>query len=394
MSSSRLARRVLLEVAAAALLPLLLVCLVLVPLLPITAVVVAELDRMRAAACGAPSRPLRPKDEPWWPWIRSRVRTSGLWRTDLPVLLVSVVLSVLSLLIAFFGFIGALVLVFSPVFWAFGIAAQAGPFTPASAGQSVAAVPFGFVLAVVTALLLAGISSIRDVTLLGFSTRRDRELQAQVRDLRSSRASLTEAFELERQRIERDLHDGAQQDLVAVVLSLGMLEAAADAGADTERLRELASRSHAQAERALERLRETVRGIHPRDLTDLGLVAAVRELVSRSPLAVEFEAEGDDSSLSAPIAGAVYFSVSEALTNVAKHAGVDRVRVALRCTPDGVVAEIVDHGGGGVELGEGRGTGLVGLRERMRSVGGEIEVVSPPGTGTTVVVTAPAEPPW
>lgn len=394
MSSSRLGRRVVLEMAAAALLPLLLVGVVLVPLLPITAVVAAELDRMRAAACGAPSRPLRPKDEPWWPWIRSRVRTSGLWRTDLPVLLVSVVLSVLSLLIAFFGFIGALVLIFSPVFWAFGIAAQAGPFTPSSGGQSVAAVPFGFVLAVVTAALLAGISSLRDVTLLGFSTQRDRDLQSQLRDLRSSRASLTEAFELERQRIERDLHDGAQQDLVAVVLSLGMLESAADAGADTERLRELASRSHAQAERALERLRETVRGIHPRDLTDLGLVAAVRELVSRSPLSVEFEAEGDDSPLSAPIAGAVYFSISEALTNVVKHAGVDNVRVELCCTSDGVTARIVDEGGGGVELGEGRGTGLVGLRERMRSVGGEIEVVSPPGAGTTVVVTAPAEPPW
>ncbi|WP_137724215.1 sensor histidine kinase [Prescottella subtropica] len=394
MSSSRLARRVLLETAAAALLPLLLVCLVLVPLLPITAVVVAELDRMRAAACGAQSHPLRPTSEPWWPWIRSRVRTSGLWRTDLPVLLVAVVLSVFSMLIAFFGFIGALVLVFSPVFWAFGIAAQAGPFTPASAGQSVAAVPFGFVSAVVTAALLTGISSLRDVTLLGFSTQRDRDLQSQLRDLRSSRASLTEAFELERRRIERDLHDGAQQDLVAVVLSLGMLEAAAESGADNERLRELASRSQAQAERALDRLRETVRGIHPRDLTDLGLVAAVRELVSRSPLSVGFAAGGDDSSLSAPIAGAVYFTISEALTNVVKHAGVDHVRVELRCTPDGVTARIVDEGGGGVELGEGRGTGLVGLRERMRSVGGDIRVVSPAGVGTTVVVTAPAEPPW
>ncbi|MGW6656644.1 histidine kinase [Rhodococcus sp. NPDC055024] len=394
MSISVLARRVVLEIVAAALLPLFLLSLVLIPLLPITAIVVAELDRVRARACGAPSAPLRPANEPWVSWIRLRVRTSALWRTDLPVMLIAVVLSLPSLLVAFFGFIGALALVFSPVFWFFGIAAQVGPFTPTSAGQSVAAVPTGFVLAALTAALLSGISWLRDLILLALSDRNDFDLQNQLLDLRTSRASLTEAFELERQRIERDLHDGAQQDLVAVVLSLGLLQAAADSGADNERISALASRSQAQAERALERLRETVRGIHPRDLSDLGLMAAVRELVARSSLTVELDTEGDDSNLSGPVAGAVYFTISEALTNVVKHAGVDHVLIELHCSPYGVMAKIVDRGVGGLDLTDGRGTGLAGLRERMRSVGGEIQVVSPPEKGTTLTVTAPAEPPW
>ena len=394
MTISVPARRVALEIVAAALLPLLFLALVLLPLLPITAIVVAELDRVRARACGAPSAPLRPANEGWAQWIRLRVRTSALWRTDLPVMLAAVVLTLISFLVAFFGFIGAFALVFSPAFWFFGIAAQVGPFTPASGAQSVAAVPIGFVLAALTAALLSGISWLRDVVLLALSNRNDFDLQNQLLDLRSSRASLTEAFELERQRIERDLHDGAQQDLVAVVLSLGILQAAADSGADSERISALASRSQAQAERALDRLRETVRGIHPRDLSDLGLAAAVGELAARSSLTVELDTEGDDSRLSDPVAGAVYFTISEALTNVVKHAGVDHVRIELRCSPYGVVAKIVDRGVGGVDLTEGRGSGLVGLRERMRSVGGEISVDSPVGKGTTVTVTAPAEPPW
>ena len=392
MPPSILLRRVLTEVLAAALTPLM---LVLLPLLPLTAVTVAEIDRLRARACGAPTSRLRPAHQSWPTWCRARVRTSGLWRTDLPIFLTALLLGVLSLLIVFFGFFGALALVTSPVLWAFGVAAQVGPFTPASFGQSLAAVPAGAALALVTTALLFGLSKVRDAALLGFSSQHDLDLQAQLKEVRTSRASLTEAFEQERRRIERDLHDGAQQDLVAVVLSLGLLESAASSGADKERIQALAQRSQDQAERALRRLRDTVRGIHPPELSDLGFVAAIRELASRSPLDVEVMAEdADDSSLSSPSAGAVYFAVSEALTNVAKHAGVDHVSLELHCAHDGVTARVIDTGPGGVELGKGTGTGLLGLRERMRSIGGDLKVISPPGNGTTVEISAPAEPRW
>jgi signal transduction histidine kinase len=307
------------------------------------------------------------------------------------VFVTATLLSALSLLVGFFGFIGALALVFSPVFWGFGIAAKVGPFTPASLWETLLAVPAGVALGAVTAGALAGVSLLRDLLLRALSGSRDPDLLAKLEELRTSRASLTAAFENERRRIERDLHDGAQQELVALVMRLGILEAAASA-TDQERIVQLARRAQAQAERALERLRETVRDIHPRELSDLGLIAAVRELVARSPLQVELTGTGSDARLSSPIAAAVYFTVSEALTNVAKHAGVGSARIEMRCTESGVRVRVHDDGAGGARISTG--SGLSGLRERMRSVGGNLEIISPPGGGTEVVASAPAQPPW
>lgn len=401
MAQIRIARRVLTECIAAMAFPILLLSLFVAP---VSAPVVAETDRSRARWCGVETMPLKPSDQSWAQWVVLRMRSRSMWRTDLPVLVAAVLLSALSLLVAFFGFIGAAVLVFSPVFWLFGIAAQVGPFTPDSVGETLLAMPAGIVLGAVTMAVLTGTSFLRDLLLRTFSRSRDPDLLTKLEELRTSRASLTAAFEFERQRIERDLHDGAQQELVAVVMRLGMLEAtataaaaASDADADadqerTERIVRLARQAQAHAERALERLRDTVRDIHPRELSDLGLIAAVRELAARSPLRVELTSTGDDAQLSSPTATAVYFTVSEALTNISKHAGVENARIDLRCTSTDVHVRVRDEGVGGARIETG--SGLAGLRERMRSVGGNIEIISPPEGGTLVVASAPSEPPW
>ncbi|WP_329619370.1 sensor histidine kinase [Streptomyces sp. NBC_01255] len=392
MAQIRIARRVLTECIAAMAFPILLLSILVAP---VSAPVVAETDRSRARWCGVETMPLKPSDHSWAKWVVLRLRSRSMWRTDLPVFVTTVLLSALSLLVAFFGFIGAAALVFSPVFWLFGIAAQVGPFTPESVGETLLAMPAGIVLGAVTTTVLTGTSFLRDFLLRAFSRNRDPDLLAKLEELRTSRASLTAAFEFERQRIERDLHDGAQQELVAVVMRLGMLEATATAtaaAADQERIVRLARQAQAHAERALERLRDTVRDIHPRELSDLGLIAAVRELAARSPLRVELTSTGDDAQLSSPTATAVYFTVSEALTNISKHAGVGNARIDLRCATTDVHVRVHDDGVGGARIDTG--SGLAGLRERMRSVGGNLEVLSPPGGGTLVVASAPSQPPW
>ena len=135
-----------------------------------------------------------------------------------------------------------------------------------------------------------------------------------------------------------------------------------------------------------------MRDIHPRELSDLGLIAAVRELAARSPLRVELTSTGDDAQLSSQIATAVYFTVSEALTNISKHADVGSARIDLRCATTDVHVRVHDDGVGGARIDTG--SGLAGLRERMRSVGGNLEIISPQGGGTLVVASAPSQPPW
>ncbi|MGW1120899.1 hypothetical protein ACWD5B_27970, partial [Streptomyces tanashiensis] len=155
MAQIRIARRVLTECIAAMAFPILLLSILVAP---VSAPVVAETDRSRARWCGVETMPLKPSDHSWAQWVVLRLRSRSMWRTDLPVLVTAVLLSALSLLVAFFGFIGAAALVFSPVFWLFGIAAQVGPFTPESVGETLLAMPAGIVLGAVTTTVLTGTS--------------------------------------------------------------------------------------------------------------------------------------------------------------------------------------------------------------------------------------------
>jgi signal transduction histidine kinase len=198
-------------------------------------------------------------------------------------------------------------------------------------------------------------------------------------ELAASRARLVQAADEARRRIERDLHDGAQQRLVAAALELTLLERRLARDPDGARAR--LARVREQLECGLAELRDLARGIHPAVLTERGLEAALDALVQRAAMTVELRAAVPER-LDAAIEAAAYFLVSEALTNVAKYAHADAVSVEVASTGDALVVAISDDGVGGAD--PERGSGLRGLVDRVSAIGGRLELSSPPGEGTRV----------
>jgi signal transduction histidine kinase len=205
-------------------------------------------------------------------------------------------------------------------------------------------------------------------------------------ELAASRARLVEAADEARRRIERDLHDGAQQRLVAAALELTLLEQRLDR--DPAAARSVLVRAREHLDHGLGELRDLARGIHPAVLTERGLEAAVVALVQRAPVPVDLEIEVRER-LDAGIEAAAYFVISEALTNVAKYAEAETVSVDVRSAGGSLLLTIADDGIGGAELG--RGSGLRGLVDRVQAVGGTLDVRSPPGRGTRLSIQLPTQ---
>jgi signal transduction histidine kinase len=205
-------------------------------------------------------------------------------------------------------------------------------------------------------------------------------------ELAASRARLVVAADEARRRIERDLHDGAQQRLVAAALELTLLEQRLDR--DPAAARSVLVRAREHLDHGLGELRDLARGIHPAVLTERGLEAAVVALVQRAPVPVDLEIEVRER-LDAGIEAAAYFVVSEALTNVAKYAEAETVSVDVRSAGGSLLLTIADDGIGGAELG--RGSGLRGLVDRVQAVGGTLDVRSPPGRGTRLSIQLPTQ---
>jgi hypothetical protein len=176
----------------------------------------------------------------------------------------------------------------------------------------------------------------------------------ELREVRRSRARLVDAYEAERRRIERDLHDGAQQRLVALTMKLGL--AGLDLPAGSRAAREVAD-AHRLAKEALTELRELIRGVHPQVLTERGLPAAVRDTAGRSPIPVDLALELPGRFPSS-VEVTAYFAVSEALANAAKHSGADRCRVSGRLRHGVLVMEVYDDGRGGADPARGTGGGF------------------------------------
>ena len=215
-------------------------------------------------------------------------------------------------------------------------------------------------------------------------SRLQEEVQAQLEQVRASRARIVEAGDAERRRLERDLHDGAQQRLVTLSLALAMArDQAASADPELASLIEAASK---EAREALTELRELARGIHPAVLTETGLTGAVQALVERSPVATTVIAV-PDGRLPAAIEATAYFVVSEALANVAKHAMASEAEVTIRKRPGRLVVKVSDDGAGGARTE--KGSGLRGLADRVASAGGVLRVDSPPGSGTRLEADIP-----
>jgi signal transduction histidine kinase len=207
------------------------------------------------------------------------------------------------------------------------------------------------------------------------------ELQVQLAELRESRARIVRAGDEERRRLERDLHDGAQQRLLAVGMALQLLRTSETGEVSAKLLDE----TEAEVQAALADLRELARGIHPAVLTDHGLDAAVRTLAERAPIPVEIGAT--DKRLSGEVETAVYFIVAEALANVAKHSRASKAWIRIEQRNGAVRVEVGDDGAGGAALDGG--TGLRGLADRAGALDGRLSVDSPLGGGTRVLVEIP-----
>ena len=226
------------------------------------------------------------------------------------------------------------------------------------------------------------------------------ELRAELDQVTESRARLVNAFEYERRRIERDLHDGAQQRLVALSMDLGMarIDLEEESPADQRVVA-----AQAKADELIDEIRELVRGIHPRVLTDRGLHDALQELADHCPVPVTVET-AIPNRLPPHVEGTAYFVVAEALTNVYKHAGATAVTVRAHLAPGALRApgtvqgtttailtvEVTDNGAGGAD--QAKGSGLTGLADRVAVMGGTMGLTSPEGGPTRIRVELPCGP--
>jgi signal transduction histidine kinase len=183
---------------------------------------------------------------------------------------------------------------------------------------------------------------------------------------------------VERRRLVRDIHDGAQQHLVQAVISLQLARSAA--GRQMPSLAPLVEEALEATRAATTELRDLAAGLHPAILTHRGLAAAIRSLTARAPLPVVLDV--DERRFPASLESTVYFIVAEALTNITKYAGASQARIRVRPEGDGIAVEVSDDGAGGAD--PSRGTGLRGLADRVAALDGRLELSSPRGAGTVL----------
>ncbi|MFJ1965581.1 sensor histidine kinase [Streptomyces massasporeus] len=252
---------------------------------------------------------------------------------------------------------------------------------PAALGWAV----LGLVLLLLGAYLLGVLAGARAGLARLLVAPREADLGARVVELARSRVRLVDAFEAERRRIERDLHDGAQQRLVALTMTLGLARLDAPPGPLADQL----AKAHQEAGTALAELRELIHGIHPKVLADYGLEAAVADAADRSavPVDVDLELPG---RLSPAVEAAAYFVVCEALANVGRHSGASRAEVSGGHRDGRLLLRIRDDGCGGARAGQG--SGLTGLADRVSVLDGRLSLSSPPGGPTLLRVEIPCDP--
>jgi signal transduction histidine kinase len=210
-------------------------------------------------------------------------------------------------------------------------------------------------------------------------TNREAELEQRVETLTDTRSRAVDISLSERRRIERDLHDGAQQQLVKLAMDLGMAREKIES--DPEAAKALVAEAHEEAKTALTEIRNLVRGIHPAVLTDRGLDPAISALAGRSPVPVQVDVQLPERPPEA-VESAAYFVVAEALTNVARHSQATEARVRVAREGMYLIVEVSDNGVGGADAG--RGTGLAGLADRVNAFDGRLSVTSPAGGPTSV----------
>ena len=323
-----------------------------------------------------PYRYFEPSSRPWKrAWMV--LRNPQLWR-DMWYLLLLTPLGILGLIVVWIP----IPLLLAPIIVIFGGDASLFVWDISSFFEAVLAMLVGLVLIVPFSMLI-NLTALLHVRVahrfLAPST--EEVLTERVEELTESRSAVMRAMYLERRRIERDLHDGAQQRLVALALTLRLARGKAEGA-----LAELLDEAAAELQQATNELRELARGIHPAVLTDLGLGPAIGVLASRAPVPVEV-AEVPADRLPAPVESAAYFLVAEALTNVSRYASASWAEVRIARANGSVTVQVSDDGVGGAD--PAIGSGLRGLADRAAALDGSFGVWSPPGGGTTVRAVLP-----
>jgi signal transduction histidine kinase len=321
----------------------------------------------------------------WWVRLRARLGDPATWK-DLTFLLLQFPFGLVSFIVTCVVLgVGLQGLTLPLWYWAIPDGVDLGVFHVDALWQALALVPVGALV------LLLGIPALGTLgrlyvayagVLLGSNT--DPALTAEMSDLRDARSRIIEAADAERRRIERDLHDGAQQRLVALALTLRMAEKRAAEG-DAEAA-ELVRQAGDEAGLALKDLRDLARGIHPAILTNRGLPAALQDLAGRASIPVEVVAAPTER-LPDQVEAAAYFVVSECLANVDKHAQATVATVSVEPHDGELIVTVSDDGAGGAQLGGG--SGLQGLEDRVGALEGTIALESPPGEGTTIRAAIP-----
>jgi len=325
--------------------------------------------------------PYRPATEPsgWVARLLAIGKDPATWR-DFLFLILRLPMGLLTFTIAITIWLLAVGLLLSPVAYLLGVFqlhigtwSSNSPFAVAFATLCGVVL---FVLAIGVTKGLAGLEAVLAGALLDASSE---ELQRRVTEIANSRTRSMSAADQERRRLERDLHDGAQQRLVSLAMTLGLAQQ--KLRTHPEEGARLVNEAHEEAKRALQDLRDLARGLHPAVLTDHGLEAALPALVARCPVPARVDVAVSPRPMPA-VESAAYFVVAEALTNVARHAHATSVHVTARRDDHVLVVDVRDDGGGNAQVVPGGG--LAGLTDRVEALGGRLTVSSPDG-GPTVV---------
>ncbi|MGX1560643.1 sensor histidine kinase [Streptomyces sp. NPDC055506] len=380
---------IVLSAAAGGVLALALVGLPLLLCTVLAGIPVAALERLRLRLVDPDPAP-DPHEPPGAPglraWLTTRLRERATWREFGHALLFAGLLWPVDALAIAVGLLCPLTVVATPVLLAvFGEAKVLKVWLvttwPAAFGFAL----LGLVLLALGAYLLGVVAGARAGLTRLLIAPREADLGARVVELARSRVRLVDAFEAERRRIERDLHDGAQQRLVALTMTLGLARLDAPPGPLADQL----AKAHEEAGTALAELRELIHGIHPKVLADYGLEAAVADAADRSavPVDVDLELPG---RLSQAVEAAAYFVVCEALANVGRHSGASRAEVSGGHRDGRLFLLVRDDGRGGARAGAG--SGLTGLADRVSVLDGRLSLSSPPGGPTLLRVEIPCDP--
>ncbi|MDO5729194.1 MAG: histidine kinase [Actinomycetaceae bacterium] len=343
----------------------------LFPIFPIIARLTTRLETRRIMLMGVvpPAAPRRQKS-PRWIWELNQVPATDLlgWATAVGYGLITAFVA---------GLAGNLVY--------FGVALMLGNYGLAPGLTLI-------ILAITIALLAVQIIAPTQLAATARLAAPEMTQSERIQELTDSRRAIVEAFEIERRRIERDLHDGAQQFLVAANMKMGeanlilQMAQSQPSEQDLADITALLDQAQDETDRAMAALRETVTGLHPKLLSDKGLEAAVKDIAMRCPVPVEVRVPHALPDLPDGIRSAAYFLINEALTNIVKYAP-DAAATVLITASTHLRISIVDTGEGGAELTPGHG--LDGLRQRLGAFGGTLTVSSPAGGPTVIQAVIP-----